>query len=262
MLIDDRSVQRALAAAGFYAGVIDGDIGSASNMAIRAMAHARAPTYVPPWSDLRCRAAVEQAILADAGFYKLSIDGLPGPATQAAVEKWQDFIQFKRKPLPAAAVAYQRPTFPRQADVRKFYGEPGENQTMLVSPYPLYLDWEVATQVTKFSIHEKVHDAALRAMNRILDAYGLAEIHRLGLDQFGGCLNVRKMRNSRTLSMHSWGIAIDWDADRNPLRATSQTAEFAKPAYDKFLDLWEDEGFISLGRARNYDWMHVQAARL
>lgn len=262
MLIDDRSVQRALAAAGLYLGPIDGKIGTGSTLAIRTWAAKRAPKYAPPWSDLRCRAAVEQAILADAGFYKLAIDGMPGPATQAAVEKWQDFIQFKRKPLPAAAVAYQRPTFPRQADVRKFYGEPGANQAMLNSPYPLYLDWEISQEIHKFSIHEKCHDAALRAMTRILDAYGLAEIHRLGLDQFGGCLNVRKMRNGRTLSMHSWGIAIDWDADRNPLRATSQTARFAQPAYDQFLDLWEEEGFISLGRARNYDWMHVQAARL
>ncbi len=64
------------------------------------------------------------------------------------------------------------------------------------------------------------------------------------------------------MSTHSWGIAIDWDADRNPLRATSKTALLATPPYAKFLDLWEEEGFVSLGRARNYDWMHVQAARL
>ena len=25
---------------------------------------------------------------------------------------------------------------------------------------------------------------------------------------------------------------------------------------------WEEEGWISLGRARDFDWMHVQAARL
>ncbi len=262
MLIDNRSVQRALAAAGLYVGLIDGIIGTGSSGATRTLASRRAPGYNATWSDLRCRAAVEQAILADAGFYKLKIDGMPGPATQAAVEKWQDFIQFKRKPLPAKAVAYQRPTFPRQADVRKFYGDPGENQTMLASPYTLYLDWEVSQSIERFSIHEKCHDAALRAMKRILEHYGPADIHRLGLDQFGGCLNVRKMRNGRTLSMHSWGIAIDWDADRNPLRATSQTAEFAKPEYAAFLDLWEEEGFISLGRARNYDWMHVQAVRL
>ena len=62
--------------------------------------------------------------------------------------------------------------------------------------------------------------------------------------------------------MHAWGIAIDWDADRNPLRATSKDAAMATPRYAKFLDLWEEEGWLSLGRARNFDWMHVQAATL
>ena len=27
-------------------------------------------------------------------------------------------------------------------------------------------------------------------------------------------------------------------------------------------DRWEEEGALSLGRVRNYDWMHVQFARL
>ena len=36
----------------------------------------------------------------------------------------------------------------------------------------------------------------------------------------------------------------------------------AQPDGETFWKLWEDEGWVSLGRARNYDWMHVQAARL
>jgi hypothetical protein len=256
MLIDDFSVQRALAAKGLYKGVIDGKFGTQSVAALNAAGYSTA------WPLERKRIAFEQRMLADLGFYKSAVDGIAGPATQAAVEKWQDYLTFKRKPLPAKEVAYQPAQFPRQADVRKFYGEPGENQTMLVSPYPLYLDWSLSTKVGKFSIHEKCHDAALWAMNAVLSEYGEAEIHRLGLDQFGGCLNVRKMRNGRTLSMHSWGIAIDWDADRNPLRATSRTALMATAPYAKFLDLWEEAGFISLGRLRTFDWMHVQAARL
>lgn len=256
MLIDDFSVQRALAAKGLYHGLIDGKFGDQSTAAISALGYSTA------WPDSRKRIAFEQQMMADLGFYKTTVDGVAGPATQAALEKWQDYLSFKRKPLPAKEVAYQPTQFPRQADVRKFYGEPGENQTMLVSPYPLYLDWALSQKVAKFSIHEKVHDAALRAMEKIADAYGEDDIHRLGLDQFGGCLNVRKMRNGRTMSMHSWGIAIDWDADRNPLRATSRTALMATAPYARFLDIWAEEGFISLGRLRNFDWMHVQAARL
>lgn len=87
-------------------------------------------------------------------------------------------------------------------------------------------------------------------------------IRALGLDLFGGCLNVRAMRGGKALSMHSWGIAIDVDPEHNPLRWGRDKARMAGPDYAPFLDIWESEGWISLGRERNYDWMHVQAARL
>ena len=38
-------------------------------------------------------------------------------------------------------------------------------------------------------------------------------------------------------------------------------ARFAEPQYDAWWALWEEAGWISLGRTRNYDWMHVQACR-
>jgi peptidoglycan hydrolase-like protein with peptidoglycan-binding domain len=268
MLIDTSSVQRALLAAGLYTKAIDGDWGDGSKTAARAYLANRVPDYRPSWPDARVRVAVEQAIMADLGFYKLKIDGIAGPASQAAVEKWQDYLTFKRKPLPANELPVPpavRNVWPRQmprSNLTKFYGEPGQNQTMLETPYPLYLDWALSQKIEKFSIHEKCHASALAVMNRVADAYGLDKIHELGLDQFGGCLNVRKMRNGNTLSTHSWGIAIDWDADRNPLRATATTARLARPEYSKFLDLWEEEGWVSLGRARNFDWMHLQACRL
>ena len=46
------------------------------------------------------------------------------------------------------------------------------------------------------------------------------------------------------------------------LRMDSTEAEFAKPEYDKWWECWEDEGWTSLGRTRDFDWMHVQAAHL
>lgn len=264
MLMDDRSVQRAIKAAGFYPGLVDGAFGRLSRLAARTWVKARVGKYVEAWSDTRVRIAAEQLIMKDLGFYLSNVDGVAGPATQVALEKWQDFLTFKRAPLPDDKVAHLpgKNVWPRQAECLQFYGKPGENQTKLTSPYDLYLDWELSQKVTSFSCHEKIHDPALRVMERVADAYGLEKIHELGLDQFGGCLNVRKMRNGSAWSMHAWGIAIDWDADRNSLRETSKTARMAQPEYARFLDLWEEEGFVSLGRARNFDWMHVQAARL
>lgn len=264
MLIDARSVQRFMQERGYYPGRIDGDFGAESDKAGRKLLAAMGPgltSYTPAWSAGRVRIGVEQAIIRSTGYDLGKIDGIAGVRTQIGLERWQDHITFAKPPL-AEAVLGQPTLWPRQAELQRFYGDPGKNQTLLVSPYPLYLDWELTQKVSKFSIHEKVHDSALRVMGRVLDHYGPEEIHRLGLDQFGGCLNVRKMRNGSAWSTHAWGIAIDWDADRNSLRETSRTARMAQPEYARFLDLWEEEGWISLGRARNFDWMHVQAARL
>ncbi len=259
MFVDDRSLQAALRAAGAYTGQIDGDIGPASERGIRVYAAQIAPKYQSGWSLDRARLAVEQTMFKALGFYTSAIDGLNGPATQIAAERWQDYIQFRAEPEPHYPA---KPVWPYQRDLEKFYGKPGGNQTMLVSPYPLFLDWDLTTPIKRFSIHEKCHDSALRVMKRVLDHYGPDKIHDLGLDQFGGCLNVRKMRNGSSWSTHAWGIAIDWDADRNPLRTSFARSQMGKPAYAPFLDLWEAEGWISLGRARNFDAMHVQAARL
>lgn len=263
MAIDDKSLQRALQALHLYDGEIDGKIGPKTLAAERLYAGRRAPRYQVGWSDDRVRLAVEQAILSDLGYYQTAIDGITGPATQAALEKWQDHITFERpSPDPTAGVPHAT-VWPTQAHVAEFYGAPGAGpHVRLTSPYPLFLDWALTTRVDSFLIHAKCHDSALRAMTAILAHYGPQQIHDLGLDQFGGCLNVRKMRNGSSWSMHAYGCAVDFDADRNQLRENHTTARFARPEYAAFLDAWEAEGWLSLGRARDMDWMHVQAARL
>ena len=138
----------------------------------------------------------------------------------------------------------------------------GGNQTRLVFPYPMRLAWETSTVVKSASCHEKVHDAAERVLKRVLSEYGLDRIKELRLDLFGGCLNPRLKRGGTSPSMHAWGIAFDFDPDRNALKMNHTRAAFAKPEYKKWFDLWEEEGAISLGRARDFDWMHVQFARL
>jgi peptidoglycan hydrolase-like protein with peptidoglycan-binding domain len=248
--------------------VADGDWGPRSRAALNAYIQKHLPALATA-SDQRKRIAVEQAAMADAGVYQGVVDGLTGPATKIAVERWQDILTFK---LPGHGVTERlrtggpgrpvAPAWPLQRDVKKFFGKPGENQVRLTSPYPLFLDWDLDTKIMGFQCHEMIHDPALRVMKRVLDHYGPATISELHLDHFGGCLNVRKMRNGQAWSMHAWGIAIDWDADRNQLRWSADRAYLARPKYQKFLDLWEEEGFVSLGRARNMDWMHVQAARL
>lgn len=153
--------------------------------------------------------------------------------------------------------------WPTEAECPKFYGTKGENQTQIALPYPMVLDWDKSATVRKITCHERVADSLRRIFQKTLDNYGLERIHALALDQFGGCLNVRLKRGSKTSwSIHSWGCAVDIDPDRNQLRWGRDRAELAKPAYETFWKIVESEGAVSLGRVKNYDWMHFQFARL
>jgi len=153
-------------------------------------------------------------------------------------------------------------SFPRQRNVESFYGKVGTNQTRITPPWKMRLAWDKRRFIQKMTLHEKVADSASRAMQRVYSSYGDAGIKKLGLDLFGGSLNVRKMRGGSRYSMHSWGIAIDFDPERNQLRWKEPRARLSHDDAVPFWEAWEAEGWIALGRERNFDWMHVQAARL
>jgi hypothetical protein len=156
--------------------------------------------------------------------------------------------------------------WPRQSqrEMEKFFGPVGANQATLDLPegYSMRIAWEPSKKISRFSCHEKICASARRVLVRVLDHYGPARIGELGLDRFGGCLNVRRMRGGSAWSTHAWGAAFDFDPARNQLKWTRARAQFARPEYEKWWSLWEAEGFVSLGRARDFDWMHIQAARL
>lgn len=143
-----------------------------------------------------------------------------------------------------------------------FYGPVGENQTKLTTPYPLKLAWDKTTSLNKITCHKKCVEAFYNIFEKTLEIYGQKDITKLKLDLFGGCLNVRKMRGGSAWSIHSWGAAIDLDPDNNQLKWGRDKASFAKKEYDEFWNIVEKEGAVSLGRARNYDWMHFQFAKL
>jgi hypothetical protein len=143
-----------------------------------------------------------------------------------------------------------------------YYGPVGENQSRLDLPYSLKLAWDTNTVIKRLTCNKKVSESLHTIFEKTLKTYGLKEIQRLRLDVFGGCLNVRKMRGGSSWSIHSWGAAVDLDPDRNTLKMTNKQASFAKAEYRDFWKIVESENWVSLGRARNYDWMHFQAALL
>lgn len=142
------------------------------------------------------------------------------------------------------------------------YGKPEEDgKSYLVSiplPYPMRLAWDKKTTVKFMRCHVKVSEKFQDIFWDILEHYGLPKIQELGIDLFGGCFNFRQMRGGSDYSRHSWGVAIDLDPERNKLKETSKTARFARPEYKAMIDIFYKHGFVSLGREKNYDWMHFE----
>lgn len=125
-------------------------------------------------------------------------------------------------------------------------------------PYPMRLAWDKNKTVNKIYCHKAIAGPLKAVFTDILKTYGYEKIKELGLDLFGGCFNYRKQRGGSSYSVHSWGLAIDLDPERNQLKETSKTARFARPEYKPMIDAFYKHGFVSLGREKNYDWMHFQ----
>lgn len=145
--------------------------------------------------------------------------------------------------------------------LRQRYGQPDAAGGYLVTidlPYPMRIAWDPKTTVRKLRCHRLVAQQLQDIFAEILQVYGLPKIQQLGIDLYGGCFAFRAMRGGTDWSRHSWGVAIDLDPARNQLHETSATARFARPEYAPMIAAFERHGWVSLGRARNYDWMHFQ----
>ncbi len=147
-------------------------------------------------------------------------------------------------------------------DFIKKYGTPNQAGTYLVSvklPFPLRIAWALQGKPVKtMLVHKSVADEVVKIFTDILNHYGYDEIVRLGIDLFGGCFNYRQMRGGSDWSVHSWGLAIDLDPARNTLHETKKTARFARAEYKPMIDIFYKYGWVSLGREKDYDWMHFQ----
>lgn len=222
-----------------------------------------------------------QARLAELGFYTGPIDGKAESGTKAALLRFQTHVGieadgkygpqtegelFEENPdrcgeYGACVVPVDRRIWPHERDVESFFGAKGANQVRIHIPWDCVFDWSPYDKVGGISVHKKVAEPAQQALAEIRDTYSLAEIQKLGLDKFGGSLNVRLMVGSRSRwSLHSWGIALDWNPARNGYKTKKPVARLSHADAVPFWQAWEKRGAVSLGREFDYDWMHVQFA--
>lgn len=259
-MIAPRTIQAFLAEKDLYKGRIDGKIGPGTTHGMwNALAEAGIDTT--GWSNDRVVVGVAQLIMIDGGVPKNevgAIDGFQGPMFDAAFEHWQDLQRISPMWAPDRNLSKAWPT---QKDVESYFGKPGTNLTNLRLPYDMFLAWN-GQLVKTIQVNKLCSESLERVLTGVRSMYSTAERRSLGLDQFSGGFVIRPMKTSTKLSMHAYGIAFDFDDKHNQLRWTQAQARFARPEYEEWWRCWEDEGWISLGRERDFDWMHVQAARL
>jgi len=219
------------------------------------------------WPSIRKQIGALQLLIKTLGVdSSLVVDGYWGPGTQAAYDDAKDLIDNKSQwqrptqvhPVHATAVPNLWPSSDTNS-LKKFYGNPGTNHGKVLCPYPLKLAWDLDVVVNRFTANTKIIDATEQALEMVLEHYGINEIIRLKLDLWGGCYANRTVRgSSNTISTHAFACSIDWNPTENRLRWNKNRASFAKPEYDFWWKAWDDVGAKSLGRTKNFDWMHVQ----
>jgi len=107
-----------------------------------------------------------------------------------------------------------------QADLIKFYGDPGSGSMALnlvkVTP-PFRMTYE-GKPVAALTFHKLAAPALERALNRVWDYYGRDQkkIDALGISKTAGTYNPRFIRGSTSKwSNHAYGAAIDINAEEN-----------------------------------------------
>mgnify|MGYP000109002396 CR=1 FL=1 len=261
-----RHAQRLLQQYAGYEGTLDGDVGTLSLKAARRVM----PIARPGWSPVRHVVGVAQVLLQRHGDTDPGpIDGLWGPQTEAAWLLWSraragtPFVRPDPPQLEAGPVG--RWPREREADLREWFGPPGSaacSAGRVIPPWRMVLAWDLTDEVEAIACHIDVASSLQRILENVADSYTPAEIVDLGLHLYGGCFNPRPKRGGTDWSTHAWGIAVDFDTARNRLQWGRDRARLAQPDAAAFWSAVQLESWAGLGPARNYDWMHIQAADL
>lgn len=210
------------------------------------------------------------------GLYDGKIDGLIGPKSIEAIKQFQALRGHQQTGNLTAAQGRQLigqivpdrqvtpPTiaFPHDDPVSMtgYYGRPGENIIQVEVAYRLELAWKPGTFTDHISVNKRCATAFQEMFRRILEMYGYEHIRELHLDQYGGGFNNRPITGGTRPSTHAYGAAIDLDPAHNQLTWDHRKAAFAKPDYVPLMNIVYDLGLTSLGKRKNYDYMHFQAA--
>jgi hypothetical protein len=124
------------------------------------------------------------------------------------------------------------------------------------------------TPIKALSMHQLLKDGFQTVLNQVW-AFSAKEIggnasddairkwlHDFRLDVTAGCFNYRPSSgNGKVLSLHSYGIAIDWDPLNNPHKLP-----LSRTLPDWWFNIWAQNGWSDGRHFKTPDPMHVQFA--
>lgn len=129
------------------------------------------------------------------------------------------------------------------------YGEPSESN-------PCMTLWDVPTELEIGVIPKRLY--CNKDMVKPLES-AFRNLIKTGyvkeLKTWDGCFNIRKKRGLSSMSLHSWGLAIDVNAFENGLNQTPKLSA-------GFIKCFIDAGFEWGGTWQRKDGMHFQLSKI
>jgi hypothetical protein len=130
----------------------------------------------------------------------------------------------------------------------KKYGDPHKESNMILWDIPT--DLEVGVIPKRLYCNKDLVDPLSKAIKALIQTGNIKELRT-----WDGCFNIRKKRGLASMSLHSWGIAIDVNAAWNGLgKEPKLSAGFVK--------CFTDNGFDWGGTWKRKDGMHFQLSKI
>ncbi len=128
------------------------------------------------------------------------------------------------------------------------YGDPEKQKNMVVWDVPNHL--EIGVIPKKIYCNRDMVAPLQKAFENLIKTGRVKE-----LKTWDGCFNIRKKRGLSSMSLHSWGIAVDVNAFENGLGKDPKLSK-------AFVKCFTDAGFNWGGVWRRKDGMHFELAAI
>ena len=128
------------------------------------------------------------------------------------------------------------------------YGDPNLQKAMVMWDVPGYM--EIGVIPKRIYCNRDMVEPLSKAFHNLIQTGHVSE-----LKTWDGCFNIRKKRGLSSMSLHSWGIAIDVNAFENGLNQTPKLSP-------GFVKCFTDAGFDWGGVWKRKDGMHFQLNKI